>query len=109
MFGRSPRMNALESRKRLLLAESELNRAQLVGDVAALMVDVRTLAERGKTFSTLASSAAVVVAGLAAFQSGKPAGTDAKPSWIRTVLKGAGLVSTLWLAFRAQGRIRKDG
>ena len=32
MFGKNPRMNPLESRKQLLIAESELNRAQLVGD-----------------------------------------------------------------------------
>ena len=30
MFGKKPRLNPLESRKQLLIAESELNRAQLV-------------------------------------------------------------------------------
>jgi hypothetical protein len=40
--------------------------------------------------------------GLAAFWNGKSASADAKPSWLQTILKGAGLVSTLWLAFRAR-------
>ena len=108
MFGKNPRMNTLQSRKQLLLAESELNRAQLAGDMAALTAEVRTLTDRAKSFGSIASSAAVLVAGLTAFRRGKPAGADAKPSWRQTLLKGAGLISTLWLAFRSQRRDR-DG
>jgi hypothetical protein len=100
MFGKNPRMNSLESRKQILIAESELNRAQLVGDMAALTADVRTLTDRAKSFGSIASSAAVLVAGLAAFRRGKPVDADAKPSRLQTILKGAGLISTLWLAFR---------
>ena len=101
-------MNPLESRKQLLIAESELNRAQMVGDMAALTVGVRTLTDRARYFGSIASSAAVLVAGLAAFRRGEPAGADAKPSWLRTILKGAGLISTVWQAFRSPGRGR-DG
>ena len=108
MFGKKPRLNPLESRKQLLIAESELNRAQMAGDMAALTAGVRTLTDRAKTFGSIASSAAVLVAGLAAFRRGKPMGADAKPSWLRTILKGAGLISTFWLAFRSQRRDR-DG
>jgi hypothetical protein len=95
-------MNPLESRKQLLIAESELNRAQLIGDMAALTADVRTLTDRVKTYSSIASAAAVLVTGLAACQRGKCVDADAKPSWLQTILKGAGLVSTFWLAFRAK-------
>ena len=108
MFGKKPRLNPLESRKQLLIAESELNRAQLAGDMAALTAGVRTLTDRAKSFDSIASSAAVLVAGLAAFRRGKPVGASAKPSWLRTILKGAGLISTFWLAFRSQRRDR-DG
>ena len=108
MSGKNPRRNALESRKRLLIAESELNRAQLVWEVAALRAGVRTLSDRAKSFSSIASSAAALVAGLAAFRRGKPANGGAKPSWLQTVLKGAGLISTLWLAFCSLRRDR-DG
>ena len=100
MFEKKPRMNSLESRKQILIAESELNRAQLVGDMAALTAGVRTLTDRAKSFGSIASSAAMLVAGLAAFQRGKPVDADAKPSWLRTILKGTGLISTLWLVFR---------
>ena len=108
MFGKKPRLNPLESRKQLLIAESELNRAQMAGDMAALTAAFRTLTDRTKTFGSIASSAAVLVAGLAAFRRGKPVGAGAKPSWLRTILKGAGLFSTFWLAFRSQRRDR-DG
>ena len=78
MFGKKPRMNPLESRKQLLIAESELNRAQLVGDMAVLTADIRTLTDRAKSFGSIASSVAVLVAGLAAFRRGKPVDADAK-------------------------------
>jgi hypothetical protein len=99
-------MNPLESRKQLLIVESELNRAQLAGDVAALRSDFRALADRAKSFSSIASSVAMLVAALAAFQRGKAAEAGAKRSWLQILLKGAGLVSTIWLAFRSQGRER---
>jgi hypothetical protein len=99
-------MNPLELRKELLIAESELNRAQLAADMAALTAEVRTLTDRAKSFGSIASSAAVLVAALAAFKRGKPVDADAKPSWLKTILKGAGLISTLWLAFRSKRRDR---
>ena len=101
-------MNPLESRKQLLVAESEINRAQLAQEWVALTAGVRTLTGRAKSFGAIASSAAVLVAGLAAFRRGQPVDADTKPSWLKKILKGAGLVSTLWLAFRAPGREQKD-
>jgi hypothetical protein len=108
MLGKNPRINPLQSRKQLLLAESELNRAQLAGDMAVLTAAIRTFTDRAKSFGSIASSAAVLVAGLAAYKRGKTAADGAKPSWLRTILKGAGLISTLWLAFRPQGRGRDE-
>ena len=40
MFGKNSRMTPLELRKQLLIAESELNRAQLAEDMSALYADV---------------------------------------------------------------------
>ena len=108
MSGKNPCMNPLESRKQLLIAESELNRAQLAGDVAALTAEFRALRDRAKSFDSIASSAAVLVAGLAAFRRGKLLDAGPKPSWLRTISQGAGLISTLWLAFRSQRRHPQD-
>ncbi len=91
-----------------MIAESEINRARLLGDWVALTAGVRTLTDRARSFGSIASAAALLVAGLAAFRRGKCAPADPKPSWLQTILKGAGLVSTIWLAFRAQGHDKKD-
>lgn len=104
MFGRNPRINLLDTRKRLLVAESELNRAQLTQEWGALTAGVRTLAHRAKSFGSIASSAAVLIAGLAAFRQNQPADAAAKPSWMTSILQGAGQISTLWLAFRSRAR-----
>ena len=101
-------MNSLAARKQLLVAESELNRAQLVADLATLTAEVRTLTHRAKSFGALASAAAVLVTGLAAWRRGPPGPAATKPSWRQSILKGAGLISTLWLAFRSPGRVPKD-
>jgi hypothetical protein len=101
-------MNPLQSRKQLLLAESELNRAQLAGDIAALKADVCALTGRARSIGLIASSAAALLAALSAFRRGKPAPDGAKTSWLPTLLKGAGLISTLWMAWRPGERAQKN-
>jgi len=101
-------LNPLESRKQLLIAESELNRAQLVQEWQAMGDGVRSIADRARTISSIASTAASLIADLASFRRKKSAPADEKTSWLQTILKGAGLISTVWQAFRPQGRDR-DG
>lgn len=104
MFGKSPHLNPLAARKRVLIAQSELNRDQLVGGWVTLTEDVHTLTGRAKSFGSMASSAAVLVTGLAALRKFKTGNAGTKASWPQTILQGAGLVSTLWLAFRSRRR-----
>ena len=101
-------MKTFESWKQLLVAESNLNRAQLVEDIEALRANLHSLTDRAKSFGLIASSAAVLVAGVAAYQRGKRENTETKPSWLQRVFKVAGLVSTLWLALRSRGSSPKD-
>jgi hypothetical protein len=108
MSEKNSHVNPLESRKRLLLAESELNRAQLVEDLGALKSDVNALVDHVKSFKSIASSAAVLVSGLAAFQREKPANGDGKSHWPRRLIKGAGLIFKLWRAFRPKRRDPKE-
>ena len=100
-------MNALQTRKQLLIVESELNRAEMIGDIAALMAGVRAIADRARAYNTIATSAAALVTGLAAFRRGRTGEGAAKTSWLQKVLKTAGLVSNLWLAFRSLQRDRE--
>ena len=108
MFGKKPRLNPLESRKQLLIAESELNRAQMVQEWQAMADGVHSVADRARTISSIASTAASLIAGLASFRRNKSAPAAEKPSLGQTLLKGAGLISTVWQAIRSSGRGR-DG
>ena len=108
MSGTDSRMNPLATRKRLLIAESEINRAQIREEWQAMMDGVHNVADRAKSFSAIAAAAAGLVTMLAAFRRGHSAGADAKPSRWQTILKGAGLVSSLWMAFRSSGHPQKE-
>src|SRR5208337_3744941 len=66
MFGRTSHLSPLESRKRLLIAESELNRAQLSEEWQTMRHGARDLARRAKTIAAWASSAALLAAGVTA-------------------------------------------
>jgi hypothetical protein len=101
-------MNSLDTRKQLLVAESELNRAQLVSQIAVLTAGVRAHACHFKSVGSIVSSTAVLVAGMVAFQRGKTADSQGKTSWLQTIMKGAGLLSTLWLAFRSKRSEEKE-
>ena len=59
-------MNSLQNRKRLLVEESDHNRNQMLREWQAMAVGVRSLAAQGKTWSSLVSAGALLVAALAA-------------------------------------------
>ena len=103
MSGKYLHMNSLESRKQLLIAESELNRAQLVQDWQTMASEVHSLTNQARTLSSMASAAASLVAGLASCRRKTSTPGADKPSWWQTLLKGAGLVGSFWSEFRSRG------
>jgi len=107
MFGESFGMKALEARKRLLIAESDLNRAKMAEDLAVVKAGLHSYSGRVKSIGVIASSVAGIVAGLAALRSRK-AKNEGKLSWMNMILKAAGLVSSIWLAIRAKDGSRRD-
>ena len=96
-------MNSLASRKQLLIAESELNRAQLVQEWQTMAGEVQALTTQARTISALASSAASSISGLMAIGRKKSVPAAEKTSWWRTILKGVGLFDTIWSEFRSHG------
>jgi hypothetical protein len=100
-------MKALELQKQFLIAESELNRAQLVEDVATLTTGVRAFAGRAKSVGSIVSSVTTLALGLTGCGRSKPAKPATKVSWLHTLLKAAGLISTLWTAFERPGDDRE--
>ena len=101
-------MNPLKSRKQLLVAESELNRAQLVQEWRTMAEEVHSLTRQARTISSMASAAASLVAGLASCRRKATVPGAEKPSWWQTLLKGAGLVGSFWSEFRSQGHKQEE-
>lgn len=108
MPGRRTRLTPLGARKQLLIAESELHRARLVEDAAEVAAGLKSATVRVRSIGSIASSAAVLMASAAALRASGPVGPKVKTSPLRAILKGMGLLSTLWLAFRSQGRTQAD-
>ena len=91
----------LQLRKRLLITESEINRARLLEEWQTLTDGVSNFADEVISVRTMASSIVPLVAGLAAFTGGKVAAAS-KSSWVQKIVSGARLASTLWLVFRSR-------
>ena len=104
MFGKKSRLNLLELRKQVLIAESEINRVLLLEEWRTMEEGVRGLVHRARSFGSIVSAAALLVTGLAAFRHTKSAPAEERPAWWQTLLNAARMMSTLWLAFRAKGR-----
>ncbi len=90
-------MNPLASRKQLLIAESELNRAQLAQDWQTLAGEANELARQAATLRSLASASAVLVSELVKLR--QPAAK--KTSWLQSILKVGQLAGSLWSEFRS--------
>jgi hypothetical protein len=101
-------MNALESRKQLLIAESELNRTHLMREWQTMAGDVHALARKARNIGAITAAAGLLVTGLSSFRFKPSAPAAEKPFWWQTILKGAGMVSSLWLEFRSQDDAGKN-
>ena len=103
MFGKRPHLDPLESRKQLLIAESELNRAQLSQEWQTMGHGVANLTHRAKTLGAWVASVVLLVAGLTVLRRGPSAPWTSKLSWCKQILNGARVASELWFAFSDRG------
>jgi len=95
-------MSQAASRKKLLIAESELNRALLALDWQMMTDDAKQITGKLRTVSSFASAGLGLVGAFRFFRR-KPAAQKAgKASWLKTALKTAGTVSAIWSAFRSR-------
>lgn len=95
-------MNPLAVHKQLLIDESELNRAQLVGDLTLVTSGIRALGEQAKSWRSLASTAAMLLVVATTVYRRRSLVALLTPSRWQLLLKGAGMVSTVWLALRSR-------
>jgi hypothetical protein len=95
-------MKDLESRKQLLVAESELNRASLEWEWRRMVGEVHALRRQSETISSLVKAAATMASGLSSLCGNRPSRAPEKFSWGQAVLKGAALAGTFWSELRAK-------
>ena len=101
MAGEASHLTLLESRKQRLIAESELNRAQLSEEWRTMTHGAGRLARRAEVFGSWTSAAALLVVGVARLRRG-PRVACVKSGRFPGILRGVRLASAIWLAFRAR-------
>ena len=103
MFGKEPVMTPLEARKRLLLAESEINRELLAQEWQTVSAGARSVTQEIGRFSGLAVSlAALAAASFSVVRKSKPKPAAEKFSWLSLVVKGIRLGFSLWTILGAK-------
>ena len=97
MSGKPIKLNTLEARKQLLVAESELNREQFIKEVQALKKSVIHIREQANSIGALATSAAKVVTTLFTIRRmfSHPQKEEGEKSWLGTLIKGAKICASL--------------
>jgi hypothetical protein len=93
-------MSPLESRKKLLIAESELNRAQLTQEWRTMADSVHSITGQARSISSLAVAGATFIGDLVAFRRKKAASPRPRNPWWVTVLTVAQVAGSLWLESR---------
>ena len=97
-------MNTLETRKRLLIAESDLLRIQLSEDIESLRSAWDRSGARARVWGGLVTSVAALMAGMTTLRPKSTADGSNRRSWGALLLQGASLLSAVWLSWkRARG------
>lgn len=103
MPGKNFHLTPLESRKQLLLVESELNRTQLLNELRDFKVEIDHWKDQFQALGSIASSAAKLAATFSAISNAfthRDAGENGKSSWISSLLNGARTGAAIWGALR---------
>jgi len=104
MSGKKSQLTSLETRKQLLLVESELNRAQLLNELRDFKNEVHLLKNQVEAIGSLAASAAKLATTFSAIGNAFTHRDDSenrKSSWISTLLSGARTGAMLWTMLRS--------
>ena len=105
MSGKKIHLTALESRKQLLLVESELNRVQLGVELRELKGEVHHLQQQVHAFGSIASTAAKLAATFSAigqaFTHKEAAAEKNKPSFFSKIFSGVRAGANIWGAVQS--------
>ena len=108
MSRKLPRISPLQMRKDLLIAESELNRAQLIAAWDAATEWHRTLSAGARVFGSVASATALLASGVRAFRHKREPQNGTEVPWLQPIIKSAGLIASLCGAFRSRSSGQKE-
>lgn len=111
MFGKTTLLKSLETRRKLLLAESDVNRIELGKDLAVLKGEVERVKRHVRALGSVASSAALLATTFTIFRrrfglAGKPSESNGK-SWVTAALDGARVGASLFLKIKSLLRNRE--
>jgi|GEM_PF-736437 len=105
-------MSPNETRKRLLIAESEVHRAQAFAEVMEWKETAGELARRVTTASALASAVVVAGAGWLAVRRRKSGVGVGRGTWLQAASQALSTITTLWMTWssgRGAGRSKASG
>ncbi len=113
MPGKRTFVNSLETRKQLLVAESELNRAELLREIGGLKKEVVRVKKQVQAAGSIASTVALAATAFSIFRrrSTKPTASAtngrAKMPWIFSLIEGARVGASLFSKVRSFMRDRE--
>ncbi len=93
-------MTPLESRKQLLVLESELNRTQLLKELDVFQAETRQLVEQARAIASIAASATSLLGVILKVQQAVSGTKEQFPRFFG-ILKGIRAGSSLWSAIRS--------
>jgi hypothetical protein len=100
-------MSSRDTWKQLLIAESELNRANLVADLTRLRLEARRLARPATRMRSLLRTLPMLLGGWLGMRRARAAADAASAGgmpWLRILSRAAGLVAAVWTATRPDRR-----
>ncbi len=100
MFGKETHLTPLESRKQMLVLESELNRVQLLKELDELKVETQRLADQMRVLGSLATNVSSALELVFKVQQAFSTTKEKFPKFFG-ILKGARAGASLWSAIRS--------
>jgi hypothetical protein len=112
MFRKDTSLSSLQTRKKLLLAESEVNRAELVRELHKVKGEISHIKKQVCAIGSVASSAALAATAFSLFRKRKTSsessnGSGKAASWLSAALAGARIGTSLFLKIRSMLRERE--
>jgi hypothetical protein len=97
-------LTPLQRRKAVLVLEAEQQREHFCRDAGLIKARFEALTTQAKSVSSMASVGGLVWRGISAMRRPRSPRQNGTPSLLSKVVRGAGLVSSLWFALRSRRR-----